>query len=173
MRKCFKFFCHRSLSSLLCDSVAVNNVLNTVIVMADFVLISLKVQVWLYSRERTQIVLEEQQCWCHQFFIRHPVHYNNHKSMETLHYLSDSNSLYLHCFMHGILMMSRAITKGRGLEISPSYCELDPRRFSWERKGKYRRTPVARTWITQTPRQLKLSLISLGFHPTFQLFSLG
>ena len=36
MRKCFKFFCHRSLSSLLCDSVAVDNVLNTVIVMADF-----------------------------------------------------------------------------------------------------------------------------------------
>ena len=44
--------------------------------------------------------------------------------METLHYLSQSNSLYLHCFMHGILMMSRAITKGRGLEISPSHLSL-------------------------------------------------
>ena len=124
MRKCFKFFCHRSLSSLLCNSVAVDNVLNTVIVMADFVFISLKVQVWLYSRELTQVVLEEQQCWCHQFFIRHPVHYNNHKSMETLHYLSQSHSLYLHCFMHGILVMSRAITRDRGLEISPSYLSL-------------------------------------------------
>ena len=39
------FFCHRSLSSLLCDSVAVDTVLNTVIFMADFVFISLKVQV--------------------------------------------------------------------------------------------------------------------------------
>ena len=44
--------------------------------------------------------------------------------METLHYLSQSNSLYLHCFMHGILMMSRAITKGRGLEISSTFFNL-------------------------------------------------
>ena len=150
MRKCFKFFCHRSLSSLLCDSIAVDNVLNTVIVMADFVFISLKVQVWLYSRELTQVVLEEQQCWCHQFFIRHPVHYNNHKSMETLHYLSQSNSLYLHCFMHGILMMSRAsYHQWSGAGDFPKLFEFDPRLFSWERKGKYRRTPVAYfPWIS-------------------------
>ena len=44
--------------------------------------------------------------------------------METLHYLSQSNSLYLHCFMHGILMMSRDITKGRGLEISSRFFNL-------------------------------------------------